>query len=91
MQIKFVQFIEPVSVGGDHGAINNWGVDKHGSSIKIEEKGSWFILTLGTCAIVREEGKPDAKVWTADGDVVRVPITNVSYVRYTGDNKKVSV
>lgn len=72
MQIYYVQFNNDVSIGGDFNAITNWSREKHGKRIQLEEKGSYFVLTLGNT---------DADgVFTPSGDRRRVPLTSVAYV-----------
>jgi hypothetical protein len=47
MAVKFVQFRDPVAVGGD-GSISYWsrGSDKH-RKIDVQEKGNW-VHVIGT-------------------------------------------
>lgn len=43
--ITYVQFREPVSVGGDFASINAWSAEKH-RAIECVEKGNWIVLSL---------------------------------------------
>lgn len=43
--IRYVSFREPINIGGDWPSIQAWSLDKHGASIKLEEKGNWIVMT----------------------------------------------
>lgn len=46
MSLSYVQFKEPISVGGNYASITAWSRDKHGKDIELVEKGNWIVLTL---------------------------------------------
>ena len=73
--IKYVQFIHPVSLGGDVGSINAWSHDKHQHQVDIEEKGNWIILFDKRA--VDENG---VRQYIRTGRRRRVPITSVAYI-----------
>lgn len=46
MKFSYIQFRDPVSVGGDWNSITAWSVDRHASTIEVEEKQGWIILII---------------------------------------------
>lgn len=53
MNITYVQFRDPISVGGKFHSISSWSTDKHASSISIAVEGGFVVLTC-------EDGKERA-------------------------------
>lgn len=66
MEIFYLEFTNPVSVGGEFGTLSSWSKQKNGEAIECVEKGSWIVLTIIKGPNV--------------GERRRIPITSVNYI-----------
>lgn len=90
--IRYVQFIAPVQAW-KHGGITHYSIDKHGptqsmSPIEVVERGAWIDLFLVEVTKHAPEGDAPPRIDLKRLERVRVPMTNVAYIRDDGDDGK---